>query len=116
MKHDVSPAHAADWISALAEFLESQPGVEAVKVDPTARKVSVATLGQVDLPLLDQRLQAVIAALEEKLATVPAAGAAAPSGFHVKQEGEASVVSKASCETAPHFWKWREYQWPETPE
>lgn len=100
----------------MAEFLQSQPGVEAVRVDPTARKVSVATLGKVDLALLDQRLTEVIAALEEKLATLPAAGLAAPSGFVLKQEGEASVVSKQSCETAPHFWKWREYQWPETPQ
>lgn len=117
MNHDASlNLPAADWITALAEFLQSQPGVEAVKVDPTARKVSVATLGKVDLQLLDQRLQEVIAALEEKLATMPAAGVVAPSGFQVKQEGEAAVLSKQSCETAPHFWKWREYQWPETPE
>jgi Cd2+/Zn2+-exporting ATPase len=106
----------ADWISALAEFLQSQPGVEAVKVDPTARKVSVATLGAVDLQLLDQRLAEVIAALEEKIAALPAGGVAAPSGFEVKQDGAAAVLSKQSCETAPHFWKWREFKWPEPAE
>ena len=73
----------------------------------------MATLGQVDLGLLDQRLTEVIAALEEKLAALPASGVSAPHGFVVRQEGEAAVVSKESCATAPHFWKWREFQWPE---
>ncbi|HLP08084.1 MAG TPA: cation-translocating P-type ATPase [Opitutaceae bacterium] len=116
MNHDASQHAAADWISALAEFLQSQPGVEAVKLDPAARTVSVATLGQVDLQLLDQRLTEVIAALEEKIAALPASGVAAPSGFQVRREGEAAVVSKQSCATAPHFWKWREFQWPEPAE
>ncbi|HLP03324.1 MAG TPA: cation-translocating P-type ATPase [Opitutaceae bacterium] len=116
MNHDASHHAAADWISALAEFLQSQPGVEAVKLDPTARTVSVATLGQVDLQLLDQRLTEVIAALEEKIAALPASDVAAPSGFQVRREGEAAVVSKQSCATAPRFWKWREFQWPEPAE
>jgi Cd2+/Zn2+-exporting ATPase len=34
----------------------------------------------------------------------------------VKTEGHAAVVAKRTCATAPHFWKWREFRWPEPAE
>ena len=111
-----SSAAGSDWVAALAEFLRSQPGVSAVRVDPTGRKVSVATLGDVDLALLDVQLAEVIAAIEEKLGTAAGAPGAAPAGFVLKQEGETAVLAKETCATAPHFWKWREFQWPEPEE
>ncbi len=118
MSNPVSAEHSnqCEWIAALAAFLREQPGVEAVRVDPGARKVAVATLGQVDVDLLDQRLTEVVSALEAKLATMSRCAAEAPSGFAVTKEGDAAVISKQSCTTAPHFWKWREFQWPEIEE
>ena len=112
-----SPSTAgAHWVAALAEFLRTQPGVSAVRFDPSVRKVAVATLGEVDLALLDVQLAEVIAAVEEKLDAPAGAPGAAPAGFVLKQEGEAAVLAKETCATAPHFWKWREFKWPEPEE
>ncbi|MCB1235866.1 MAG: cation-translocating P-type ATPase [Verrucomicrobiae bacterium] len=60
---DSSPANpnATDWIASLAEFLVREDHVEAVRVDPVRRKVSVATLGSVDMGALRDRLETVLA-------------------------------------------------------
>ena len=97
------------WTETLADFLKQEPGVEAVRLDPALRKVSVATLGTVDLKQLEKRLAETLAAIESQLAK----SAKAPVGFTLKREGEVSELAEVSCETAPKFWKWREIAWPE---
>lgn len=97
------------WTDTLAEFLKQEPGVEAVRLDPASRKVSVATLGTVDLDELEKRLAETLAAIESQLGR----NAKAPTGFKVKREGEITEFSEVSCETAPTLWKWREFAWPE---
>ena len=101
------------WVEDLARFLRAEPGVEAVRLNPADRKVSVATLGSVDTELLDSRLAGVITAIESRLGNSVAGSGTAPVGFVLKREGDAAVLSKESCETAPTFWKWREFQWPD---
>jgi len=101
------------WVEDLARFLRNEPGVEAVRINPADRKVSVATLGSVDTALLDARLSGVIEAIEARLGGSMAGSAAAPAGFILRREGDSAVLAKESCETAPTFWKWREFQWPE---
>lgn len=101
------------WVRELARFLRAQPGVEAVRLNPADRKVSLATLGSVDTAVLDARLAEVIAAIESRIAGKVPGPAAAPAGFVFRSEGDATVLAKESCETAPHFWKWREFKWPE---
>jgi Cd2+/Zn2+-exporting ATPase len=104
-----------DWVVTLAEFLCSQPGVNAVRVDAGSRKIAVATMGQVDVAGLEQKLAETIAAVEAKLA---ARGAAqAPAGFTLRQDGGATVLGRQMCENAEKLWLWREMEWPEiTPE
>jgi Cd2+/Zn2+-exporting ATPase len=96
------------WTDTLAEFLKQEPGVEAVRLDPASRKVSVATLGAVDLRQLEKRLAETLAAIESQLGR----NAKAPVGFKVKRDGEVTEFSEVSCETAPSLWKWREFAWP----
>ena len=104
-----------DWVGKLAEFLRSQPGVSAVRVDTGSRKIAVATLGEVDLAALEQKLAATIAAVEARLA--PPGGTRAPAGFTLRQEGGTTVLGRAMCENAEKLWLWREMEWPElTPE
>ncbi|HWA08902.1 MAG TPA: cation-translocating P-type ATPase [Opitutaceae bacterium] len=102
---------SGDWVEALVRFLRTQPGVSAVRIDPTAHKVAVATVGPVDLAAFEARLAETIAAVEARLA----AGAikAAPAGYSLRREGPATVVERDSCATAERFWLWREMQWPE---
>lgn len=101
------------WIEALAEFLRREPGVEAVRLDPVARKVHLATLGEVDLARLGRRLEETLAALDRTLAD-DAESSAAPAGFALRRgaDGAAELI-RPSCATAPGFWKWREFAWPE---
>ena len=103
------------WTDTLADFLKQEPGVEAVRLDPASRKVSVATLGALtegDLAKLKKRLAETLAAIEPQLAK-SAKAVTAPVGFTLKKEGEVSELAEVSCATAPKFWKWREVEWPE---
>ncbi len=98
------------WVEELARFLREQPTVSAVRIDPAAQKISVATIGQVDVAVFEAKLAETIAAIEAKLAM---AGAHAPAGFSVRREGEATVVGRNTCVTAESLWLWREMEWPE---
>ena len=98
-----------NWTEELAQFLRSQPGVQAVRIDPTARKVSVATLGEVDVGQLEAALAQTLAAVEESLGKQ----ARAQTGFTLRQDGSVTEMASPSCATAPSFWKWRDVKWPE---
>jgi Cd2+/Zn2+-exporting ATPase len=100
-----------NWTEDLVRFLCEQPGVSAVRLDPGAHRVSVATLGQVDLADLEARLAATIAAVEARFANEPARLAAA--GFTLKREGDAVVIGRNMGATAENLWLWREMEWPE---
>jgi Cd2+/Zn2+-exporting ATPase len=100
------------WAETLAEFLRREPGVGAVRLDPAARKVRVATLGQVDVEALRERLAETLAAIE---AGLDAGGAVvAPAGFTLTREGGVVQLSGPGCETAPTFWRWKDYDWPQS--
>lgn len=100
------------WANTLADFLRKQPGVNAVRIDQEGRKVSVATLGDVDLSQLQAQLAATIRGIESSLQKP----GAAPAGFKLKQEGRVTELAGDSCETATKFWQWREFAWPEPAE
>ena len=102
---------AGNWAEALADFLRSRPEVSAVRIDPGAQRVSVATIGQVDVPELEHTLAAAIAAVEEQLEARETAHV--PAGFAVKQEGGATVIGRKMGATAETMWQWREVEWPE---
>ena len=104
------------WANALVEFLQSTPGVEAVRVDRDSRTLSVATLGQVDEVVLKASLKEVMEALEQKWAADSSdeIGAAMPAPFSIHEDGARTEVSSPTCSTAPKFWTWREFSWPET--
>jgi Cd2+/Zn2+-exporting ATPase len=85
--------------------------VTAVRIDPSAHKVSVATVGPVALDGLEEKLAATIAAVEAQLAAKGAGRA--PVGFSLKQDGGATVIGRDTCVTAEKMWLWREMKWPE---
>jgi Cd2+/Zn2+-exporting ATPase len=100
-----------DWIAALVDFLRTQPGVSAVKIDPVAHKIAVATVGPSPGIGWEQTLRATIAAIESRLAAQ--SSRPAPAGFSVHAEGAATVIGRDSCVTAEKLWLWREMEWPE---
>jgi Cd2+/Zn2+-exporting ATPase len=99
------------WVEALVAFLRTQPGVNAVRIDPAAQTVEVATIGDVDLAQFSEKLTATITAIEARLAAK--APGATPQGFSLKHEGGALVVGRETCVTAETMWQWREVEWPE---
>lgn len=99
------------WVEALVAFLRTQPGVNAVRIDPAAQTVEVATIGDVNLAQFSEKLAATITAIEARLAAT--APRATPQGFSLKHEGGALVVGRDTCVTAATMWQWREVEWPE---
>ncbi|MFA5264801.1 MAG: cation-transporting P-type ATPase, partial [Opitutaceae bacterium] len=99
----------SNWSYALADFLQHQPGVSAVRIDAQSRKVSVATLGEVDLKRLEISLAQTIAAIESQL-TIPSS---APKGFILRRDGAITEIAGDSSETTSKLWQWREFAWPD---
>jgi Cd2+/Zn2+-exporting ATPase len=99
------------WTEALADFLRTEPTVSAVRIDPAAHKVAVATIGNVDVRSLEDKLAATIAAVEEQLAA--RTSTQAPAGFAMRREGAATVIGRKMGATAEELWLWREMEWPE---
>ncbi len=106
-------AKIAPWTETLVAFLRSEPGLEAVRVDPTTRKVAVATLGEVDEQLLRERLREVLERIEADLPVSDQTEPAVGGGFTVQRDGSQTEVAAPSCETAPNLWRWREFSWPD---
>ena len=100
-----------DWVHELVRFLRTQPAVSAVRIDPAAQTVAVATLGHVEIAGLEEKLAATVAAIEAELAAKSTASA--PAGYSVRREGDAVVVGRDHCVTAEKMWLWREMEWPE---
>jgi len=100
-----------NWVDELVAFLRAQPAISAVRIDPTAHTVSVATIGHVDVADFEAKLAATIAAVEVQLAAN--AKLKAPAGYALRQQGGATVVGRETCVTAEKLWLWREMEWPE---
>lgn len=105
------------WLQAVAEFLMDQADVEAIRLSPAEKKVEMATLGQVDMSVLQARISELLRSLDES--SLVQSGSLLPvTNPHPKmllvRRGEDEVLlQKPSCPTAPAFWKWREFEWPE---
>ena len=104
---------ARGWPQSLAEFLLHEQGVEAVRFDPRAGKVAVATLGRVDFDQLRAKLSAVIEAHREEIERARGTAGRVPVGFSLTADNGRTQLSRETCTTAPHFWKWREFEWPQ---
>ena len=112
MPHKTPPE--SDWINALSDFLASQSGVEAIRLNAEERSVQVATLGQVDIGALQSQINELLRTLDDKLLALPIDAHA--EGLQLtRKEGEL-LLQKPTCPTAPRFWKWRDFEWPEAEE
>ncbi len=103
-------------MTALADFLLDEPAVESIRLNPDSKRVEMATLGQVDGELLQAKLSEVLRAvdarwLKQDMQVPPSSGM-----LDVQQKGGAFILEKPSCPTAPKFWKWRDFAWPEPDE
>lgn len=112
---------------AVADAMQAEPALEAVKIDRAQRSISVATLGRPRTADLEGQLREQIRQMEQAEAgrrcalldgaadcsTCPAPGAGSERGrLTVRQEGETTTISRVTCVTAPRFWRWSEFPWP----
>ncbi len=108
-------------MEGLSSFLADEQGVEAILLNADQRKVSVATLGVVNAEALKARLDTVLRALDARFGSggFPSSTAGTREAFQFqvrKLPTQDVLIEKPSCPTAPTFWKWREFAWPEPEE
>ncbi len=108
-------------MEGLSSFLADEQGVEAILLNPDQRKVSVATLGVVNSDALKERLETVLRALDARFGSegFPSSTSGTREAFQFQVRTLPSqdvLIEKPSCPTAPTFWKWREFAWPEPEE
>jgi Cd2+/Zn2+-exporting ATPase len=126
-KSDEGVAEGKCLARSVAEVLAEEPMLEAVTVDRAHRTLSVATLGKADVTRLTERVTTTIQQAES-------AGGGGACGLlaggsdcdtcerpltaqekrriTVRREGEATIIARVTCPTAPKFWRWKDIPWP----
>jgi len=112
---------------SVADSLAEEPSLEAVTIDPARRKISVATLGRVDVEQITQRVTRKIQSAREADA---GGGCSLLSGkgdcavcdsplsaeersrITIQRAGETTTIARVTCPTAPKFWRWRDLPFP----
>ena len=98
---------AEDWANGLATFLQENREVEALRVDSEHNHVEIATLGQVDMDVLQARLTETIRLIDSSPLRKT------PVGVSIETAADGGLrLQKPTCMTAPMLWKWREMEWP----
>src|ERR1017187_4837563 len=112
---------------SVAEALAEDPTLEAVTVDQAHHTISVATLGQTDVPKLTERISATVQHAQEAGPLEPCTLLAGEttcqtcgqplSEFEhkkitIRQEADTTTIARVTCPTAPKFWRWRDIPWP----
>jgi Cd2+/Zn2+-exporting ATPase len=112
---------------SVAEALAEDPTLEAVTVDQAHHTISVATLGQTDVPKLTERISATVKSAQEAGPMQPCTLLAGEttcqtcgqplSDFErkritIRQEADTTTIARVTCPTAPKFWRWRDIPWP----
>ncbi|HEX3890026.1 MAG TPA: heavy metal translocating P-type ATPase [Verrucomicrobiae bacterium] len=125
------PAARRDKTDCLArsvvDTLAEEPALEAVTIDRVRQKISVATLGKTDVPRLTENISGRIqktynVGLAERCALLQGKSdceiCAAPLSpvelqkITIRNEGDATTIARATCPTAPKFWRWRDLPLP----
>jgi Cd2+/Zn2+-exporting ATPase len=111
-------------VQTVAEVMRQEPALEAVKIDRAGNFISVATLGQPDADLES----VVTGRIRELQAQGPGCrllegdadcgscsisnDPAIQKNLLIRNDNASTTISRASCPTAPRFWKWRAFPLP----
>ncbi len=111
---------------SVTEVLAEEPTVEAVTLNRSQKTISVATLGRVDVPRIEERISATIQSAETDAAhscgllsgrehcddcATPLTDAERRT-ITIRNEGDTMTIARVTCPTAPTFWRWRHLPWP----
>jgi Cd2+/Zn2+-exporting ATPase len=111
---------------SVVDTLAEEPALEAVTIDRARQKISVATLGRVDLEPITERLthqfEAARSAASETCGLLTGRGDCWKCGMPlseterekitIRNEGQTTTIARVTCPTAPKFWRWRDIPFP----
>jgi Cd2+/Zn2+-exporting ATPase len=111
---------------SVTDVLAKEPTLEAVTVNRERKTISVATLGQADVPRITERITVTIQNAQAgdgpPCALLTGEGdchtCAQPltekerGAISIKSEGDSTTIARLTCPTAPRFWRWRDIPWP----
>ena len=112
---------------SVADALAEDPTLEAVTVDRVRHSISIATLGQTDVPQLSERISATIQRAHHATGTRPCALLRGETTCRtcgqpladferrklaISQQADTLTIARVTCPTAPRFWRWRDIPWP----
>ncbi len=112
---------------SVADTLAEEPTLEAVTIDPSHQKISVATLGRTDVDKLAARLtnkfhSAQTGELNHACSLLSGKSDCGICGsplsaierkkITIQQDGDATTIARVTCPTAPKFWRWSEIPFP----
>jgi len=112
---------------SVADTLAEEPMLEAVTIDPAHQKISVATLGRADMAGLAERIAAQFQAAQAAdsdhtcsllngagdcfTCEMPLSEGERPKVI-IRNDGQTTTIARATCPTAPKFWRWRDIPLP----
>src|SRR5687768_15117544 len=121
-----SRATNACFTRAVANVLAEEPTLEAVTIDRTHQKISVATLGRADVEKLSARITTQIQQAEGTTGQV--CGLLSGAGdcltcetplteqerknLNIQHTRCTTTIARVTCPTAPKFWRWRNLPFP----
>jgi Cd2+/Zn2+-exporting ATPase len=112
---------------SVVDAFADDPTLEAVTIDRAHKKISVATLGQADVPRLTERISRTF---QRAQATTPEQGCTLLAGHGecrtcvdplsdlqrqrilISHDGDKTTIARVTCPTAPKFWRWRDMPFP----
>ncbi len=111
-------------VRSINSAFAAEPTLEAVTIQKTKEKISVATIGRTDETKLAGQVTATIQKAQAEFpcglleGVEDCARCKAPldvkerGTISVKREGDATTIARVTCPTAPRFWRWRDLPLP----
>ena len=110
---------------SVADALARDSTLEAVTIDRKRHAISVATLGQANVPQLTERIRNTIERAQEgqNPCLLLSGGGDCETcerplseserrKITIRREGDVTTIARVTCPTAPKFWRWRDVPWP----
>ncbi|HEX4263853.1 MAG TPA: cation-translocating P-type ATPase [Verrucomicrobiae bacterium] len=112
---------------SVVDVLSKEPSLEAVTINRTEQKISVATLGKTDEPRLNETVTGRIQRAYEKGVAAHCQLLEGKGDCHtcdtplseserqritIQHQGDVTTIARVTCPTAPKFWRWRDLPFP----
>jgi Cd2+/Zn2+-exporting ATPase len=122
-----APDKSACLARSVVDVLSREPALEAVTINRTQQRISVATLGRTDEPRLTESVTGRIQRAYEKGESGRCLLLEGKGDCHtcdtplseserqnitIQHQGDVTTIARVTCPTAPKFWRWRDLPWP----